>query len=33
MNTPEVLVKHADGAVIISINRPEQENAITRADS
>ena len=31
--TNEVLVEHLDGLVIITINRPEQRNAVTRAVS
>lgn len=33
MSTPEVLVEHDDGLVIITINRPEQKNAVNRAVS
>jgi len=33
MNTPEVLIEHEDGLVIITINRPEQKNAVNRAVS
>ena len=33
MNTPEVLIEHSDGHVIITINRPEQKNAVNRAVS
>ena len=33
MNTPEVLIEHADGLVIITINRPQQKNAVNRAVS
>jgi enoyl-CoA hydratase len=33
MNTPEVLIEHSDGLVIITINRPEQKNAVNRAVS
>ena len=33
MNTPVVLIEHSDGLVIITINRPEQKNAVNRAVS
>ena len=33
MSTPEVLVEHDDGLVIITINRPDQKNAVNRAVS
>ena len=31
--TDEVLVEHEDGLVIVTINRPEQRNAVNRAVS
>ena len=31
--TDEVLVEHIDGLVIVTINRPEQRNAVNRAVS
>ncbi|WP_418320861.1 crotonase/enoyl-CoA hydratase family protein [Piscinibacter sakaiensis] len=33
MSTPEVLVEHDDGLVIITINRTDQKNAVNRAVS
>lgn len=33
MSTPEVLVEHTDGLVVITINRPDQKNAVNRAVS
>ncbi len=31
--TDEVLVEHIEGMVVITINRPEQRNAVNRAVS
>ena len=33
MSAPEVLVEHDDGVVVITINRPDQRNAVNRAVS